>query len=92
MSNRICIEPTEFVNVRAGVKSYGVRVYDTYGCGYYNCWDSIPDGDIEVIRQTIEIDIDPIKDTMNWIAEQHCGVYVGDSFYEWEEIQHLFGD
>ena len=50
MSNRICIEPTEFKNVRSGTVSYGYRAYDDYGNTYDNNWDAIPDDDLEVLK------------------------------------------
>lgn len=48
MSNRLVIEPTEFINSRTGDKSYGIRVYDDYEQLYDNNWESIPDDDVEV--------------------------------------------
>lgn len=48
MSNVLCIEPTEFKNVRTGNVSFGVRVYDNYEKCYINTWDSIPEDDEEL--------------------------------------------
>jgi|TARA_Y100000310_G_scaffold56232_1_gene51577 hypothetical protein len=99
VSNPITFQPTEFHDVRTGEKSFGCRVYDNYDTCYTNNWTSIPDDDLEVIAQCIEFlinespfDIMPTSfETMcDYIREHECGVMVGDEWYDWEQIKHLF--
>jgi hypothetical protein len=90
MSNRARIEPTEFINVRTGKKSYGVRVYDDYGQSYDNSWENIPDDDMEVIKETLLSEDEVFVSIFDNVKELGKGIYVGDTWYDWTEIQHLF--
>ena len=90
MSNRICLEPTEFTDVRSGSVSYGFRVFDDYGKGYSNLWESIPDDDLEVLAKALEVDDDDVMTVLDAVMEQKTGIYIGETYYPWEEISHLF--
>ena len=98
MSSQITFQPCEFNDVRTNSKYFGCRIYNDYGQTYTNTWDSIPNDDLEVIQKCIE-DFKGISDfgiphpadiLFDHITENECGVYVGNKFYEWEEIKHLF--
>ena len=39
MSNCVNIVPTQFVNMRDGTSTFGVRIYDEYDCMYSNLWE-----------------------------------------------------
>ncbi len=90
MSNRATIEPTEFKNVRGGDVTFGVRVYDDYASAYLNLWESIPDDDLDVLRQVLESDDENIKALLNFIQEEETGVYIGDVYYDFEQIKECF--
>ena len=93
MSNRICFEPCEFKDPRTGEISKGFRAFDDYHQTYCNWWESIPDDDLEFLKDVVaqknegNNDLDELID---WIQEQETGVYIGDTFYEWEQIKSLF--
>ncbi len=90
MSNRVTIQPTKFENTRTGEISVGVRVFDNYGQSYDNTWESIPDDDIDVIARLIESEDFAIVAMLNWILENYAGIYVGDIYYTWKQIKHLW--
>lgn len=91
MSNQIHIEPTQFVDVRTGQTSYGVRVYDDYDQSYDNTWESIPDDDMDVLAKVIdECDDEKILATIDHLNEMRCPIHIGDEMYEEEQYKHLF--
>jgi hypothetical protein len=90
MSNRISIDPTEFVNIRSGSKTFGVRVYDDYGCAYDNTWESIPDDDMDIIEKVLECENEVIRDMMNFVKEEEKGIDIDGTYYEWDEIKECW--
>lgn len=89
MSNQICIIPTEFVNVKDGSKTFGYRVYDNYGSAYNNGLESIPDDDLEILLMVRQDDNEIISDMISFLVEEKRGLYIGDQYYEYEEIKHV---
>lgn len=87
MSNRLTIEPTEFKDVRSGNITYGVRVYDDYDQKYDNNWESIPDDDMEVLSKTLNSD--GMSDFFELVKAEEKGLYIGDQWYDFEEIQKI---
>lgn len=87
MSNQTTIEPTIFENARSGNKTYGVRVYDSYGQSYINTWEEIPKDNIEVLDKVIEDADDFVKDIIRAIKENECGITIGGTFYDYDEIK-----
>ena len=93
MSNRLVIEPTEFKNVRSGETTLGVRIYDDYGQQYINTWDSIPNDDMEVLKEVIKGEWGSEIETMLYnVRENELGIFIADSWYDWDEIKDLFED
>lgn len=91
MSSRINIEPCKFENVRTGIVTQGVRVYDDHGQTYDNTWDSIPDDDIDVLAKVMESD-DPVTVAIIDHLNEHRGtVHIGDEAYQERDYGHLFG-
>jgi hypothetical protein len=102
MSNTIYFEPTKFEDVRSGNCTYGCRIFDNYAQTYINDWDNVSDDDLEVIAKCIEqlAEMDNINCTaftgntfdamMAYLVEYEQGVFVGDIWYEWDKIKHLF--
>lgn len=90
--NHITLQPTIFINHPNGEKAYGYRMYDDYGQTYYNLWESIPDDNLEILRLVLE-DCDFITSGMfDYMAEHSHGLYIGDIWYTWDEVKHLFHD
>lgn len=89
MSNRICIEPCKFVNVRNTNTTLGVRVYDNYSKAYENTWNNIPDDDLDILSKVLESDDDIIKEMMDFIAEDKESVDIGGNSYAYDEYKHL---
>lgn len=92
MSNYVTIEPTEFVNVRTGEKSYGVRIYDEYISAYDNIWESIPDDDLEVLERVLKDNNTggAIYEALSFVSENQQVLYIGGMQYEWDQIKDLF--
>ena len=90
MSNRISIEPTKFEDVRTGEVSLGVRVYDNEECLYDNSWDEIPDDDLEVLRVAYEQASVGVRALLQYVWESERGMYIGGTWYEWDEIKSAF--
>ena len=90
MSNHLYIEPTVFTNQRTEIVTYGVRVYDDYFTSYDNTWESIPTDDMAVLARVIDNSNDEIGIALDDIEKNKSGVYIGDAWYEWDEIKHLF--
>jgi hypothetical protein len=92
MSNQVFIEPTQFVDVRSGAVSYGFRAYDDCGKSYCNLWDSIPDDDLEFLKKVMAEEDTVTNDLLDFVNEMGKGLNIGDTYYEWDEIRHLWGE
>ena len=94
MSNHICLEPTRFVNVRSGDESLGVRVYDDEGCYYDNSWVSIPDDDLEVLRETLSSALssanDDVLTVLFCVRDGKRGLFIGGVWYDWVQVKSCF--
>lgn len=91
MSNRVTIQPTKFEDTRTGETHKGVRVFDNYGQSYDNTWESIPDDDMDIIAKVMESGDEVIVGILDFLHENGGGIFVGDVYYEWEQIKHLWG-
>lgn len=87
MSNRVSIVPTEFVNVRSGDRTLGVRVYDDEGQSYDNTWETIPDDDMDLIKKVLQSDDINIVGMMDFIQENEKGLSIDGNWYDWEQIK-----
>lgn len=91
MSNRAYIEPTEFRNVRTGDVSLGVLVWDDFGCGYTNHWESIPDDDLDILHKVLSEHIsEEVDGVIRLVFEQEKGLYIGNVYYEWEDVKRVW--
>ena len=91
MSNQATIQPTVFQNHGTEDKTFGVRVYDNYGQTYDNTWGLIADDDMEIFALCMESDDEVIVGIIEFIQEHGRGVTIGQEYYEWDQIKHLFG-
>ena len=90
MSNLATIQPTIFQNHGTEDKTFGVRVYDNYGQTYDNTWELIPDDDMEIFALCMQSDDAVIVGIIEFLQEQGQGIMIGQEFYEWDQIKHLF--
>ena len=88
----VTIQPTKFENVRSGEVTYGVRIYDGTDCSYDNTWDAVPDDDLEVFRLVRENQDDTTEAILDFLQESQQGCYIGNEWYEWEQIKSCFDD
>jgi len=89
--NRVTIQPTIFENHPQGDKTYGYRIYDDYGQTYYNSWESMLTDDMEILQNVMDYGDDIAQDILSFLFENGKGLYIGDTWYNFEEIQHLWG-
>ncbi len=97
MSNQVNIVPTKCNNMRTGTISYGLRIYDEYYCIYSNHWrkGQIPDDDLELLQFCLNDDVsfnEVASDMFEYVAEEQIGLYIGEEWYEWDQVKHLFED
>ncbi len=90
MANLVRVEPTEFRNLRSETSTLGVRVYDDYDQAYDNTWEKIPEDDLDILRVLRESDDKAIVAMLDHIEEHKTGVEIGGTFYDWDEIKHIF--
>jgi ethanolamine utilization protein EutP (predicted NTPase) len=88
MANQIDIVPTEFKDTHDGTVTLGVRVYDNYEQFYINTWKNIPDDDLDLLDKVLMEAGD--SDIFCYLQEEEKGVTIRDTYYEWDEIKHLF--
>ncbi len=88
--NKVTIQPTIFENHPQGTKTFGCRIYDDHGQAYLNTWESIPVDDMVILEKAIDGG-DETADAMFDFLLEHChGIYIGNQWYEWGQIRHLF--
>jgi len=95
MSNRVTIQPTEFKNIGGNESTFGVRVYDDYGQSYDNTWGllilkDMPKNDMEILKRVLDSDDEVVKAMMDFVEENKNGIYIGDMWYDWDEIKDCF--
>lgn len=88
--NRITLQPTEFINHPQKSITYGYRMYDDYSQTYYNSWKSIPDNDLEILRLALKNGDNISQNMFGFILEHGCGIFIGNEWYNWNKIKHLF--
>jgi hypothetical protein len=88
--NDIHLEPTQFVNVRSGKVTYGVRGHDDEGQFYDNTLDSIPDDDLDFLRMVCDECTDQTLEAMLDFAREHQkGIWIGETYYPYGKIKSI---
>jgi hypothetical protein len=87
MSNLACIETCEFVSTKDGSKDLGVRVFDDYEKDYCNTWDSIPEEDLDILRECVKGGVG--EDILSFALENEQGIEINGTFYEFEEVKGI---
>jgi hypothetical protein len=90
--NKVTIQPTIFENHPQGTKTFGYRMYDDYGQTYLNTWESIPDDDIDILTMIIDSEDEIEVAMINHLLDRCQGLFIGDEWYEWDQIKHLFDE
>lgn len=96
MANLVTIEPTEFTNPHTATVTYGFRLYDDYGAQYANGWESIPGDGMAVLERVVSMwksgELkEEIVGLLEFVEEHEKGLYVSQTWYDWDQIKHLFG-
>lgn len=88
--NRITLQATVFENRPQGTKTVGYRIYDSHGKAYSNTLQALPDDDLELLRIAMDYGDETTQDMIGFCLEYEVGLYIGDEWYEWDQIKHLF--
>jgi hypothetical protein len=87
--NRVHIEPTKFTNSRSGEETFGWRAFDDYAQAYDNTWNEkdTPGDDLEFLKRVLKTsDDETLWGMMEFCEENEQGIFVGNTFFEWEEL------
>jgi hypothetical protein len=91
MADCTTIRRTEFRNLAGGEVTYGFRIYNDFDQSYSNTLGGIPQDDMELLRLAKEKHgIDTVQEIFDALEQQEEGIYVDETYYEWEQIKHLF--
>ena len=98
LMNYITLQATEFVNYPQRTVTFGFRMYDWDGKVYDNTWEEIPDDDLDILRKVCRelpenavplSDDEVITAMLDFIWENKTGIYIGDIWYDWEDIKDI---
>lgn len=89
MANQVCLQRTEFKNLSDGKTSTGWRIYDDYGQTYNNLGEA-PENDLELLEFVKQNGDDVSNTIMNFIHEDEKGIEINGTWYDWDEIKHLW--
>ena len=92
--NYITLQATEFIDSPQGSVTFGFRMYDWEGKVYDNTWERIPDDDLDILRKVCEesADDEVVMAMFEYIWENETGIYIGDIWYDWEDIKDILED
>jgi len=95
MSNPAYIDINEVKNVVTQTVHHAVFVWDNYNGGDVSVDDvEFPKTDLDALQYCIDTASDEsngICDVIGSLLEYQKGVTINATFYEWDEIKHLFG-
>ncbi len=86
--NRVCLQATKFVNHPQKTETFGYRIYDEYAQVYDNTLESLPDDDLDLLREAMKSDNVQVTDMIDFAITR--GIEINGEWYEWEKISHLF--
>jgi len=88
MANRITLVSCKFENLDGSV-SCGFRIFDDYAKTYYNLDETITEDDMELLQLAVDNSDETIDGMLDHISEEHSGILINDTYYEYEEISHI---
>ena len=99
MGNRAYIDVFERVNMRTGLVSYMVEVFDDYQYGFlvFSDKNDISEDDMELLKKIIEEkhnlseqgldNCEAIEGVLDSVFENNLYINIGDTRYEWDDIK-----
>lgn len=92
MSNKVCIEPTEYRNTLSGSVEYGFRIYDDYENYYCDTLENMPDGELALLAVILRLDsnsqqFEYFKDYI--ICSEPTLYFVGGNGYQPDDYAHV---
>lgn len=88
--NRPTLQATTFVNHPQGDVNFGWRFYDDYSQTYANCLECLIDDDLELLQEVMLNGDDVSWEILSFLHENGHGLYIGDNWYNWDDIKHLW--
>ena len=64
--------------------------WDDYEKAYDNTWESIPENDLDVLQKCLDSEDEIFIGMMDTLLENQSGVYINGTWYDWDEIKHLW--
>lgn len=94
MANIFFIDVNKVENIVTKTICYEIKIWDSYNNSSFSIEEEeIPDNDLDALQHCIEIGSDMsqnVCDIVDAILEYKKGVNINSTFYDWDEIQHLF--
>jgi hypothetical protein len=89
MSNQVCLMSTEFKDVD-GV-TYGFRLYDDYSNVYDNNAERFIEDDMILLQIAVNASKDnsQTQEVFDYLLEHKKGITINNTWYEWEDINHI---
>ena len=88
--NNLYIVGTEFKCPKTGKVQYGYRVYNDTGSHYETGWDSVPNDDLDLLREVVEnCEVIAIKEMLIDAANVGNSVNVNGEWYAGEKVAPL---
>lgn len=89
MSNRVRIHRTEFVELKTGERTLGVRIGDDHDSTYIDYLETLPDDDLELLEEIASQYDDTVTGILSFCLEVEKGVSIDDTFYDYDEIKEV---
>lgn len=87
--NKVHLQPTIFESRPQGTKAYGYIIRDDHGGTYSDILESIP-SNMKLLIEAIDSEDDVTVAIIEHLLANQKGLYIGDEWYEWDRIKHLF--
>ena len=95
MSNCAYIDINKIEKVKTGEIRYEIAIFDSYNSGSVDIEkEQTTMTDIETLQYLVDNNPDESDDVyllISSLVENQKGVSVNGTFYDWDEIKHLFG-
>ncbi|KKK83555.1 hypothetical protein LCGC14_2792210 [marine sediment metagenome] len=93
MANAIFIDVNKVENLISKTIHYEIKAWDSYNLSDLSITEEeIPNTDLDSLKLCIENsqDFEKMLDIMAAIVEYESGVTINATYYDWDEIKHLF--
>ena len=95
MSNRAYANVNKVTNIVTNNSYFEIDIFDNHNYGSVIIEEEqIPKTDIDALkylRDNGSYESDDVCDLIDSLLEYNNGITINDTFYEWEEIKHIFG-